>query len=47
MLIQDYDQNKIKKHEKTLCRPTLNHSTYIQEHVGPVIVGHHQHAKLN
>lgn len=28
-LIQDYHLNKIKKHEKTLHRPGMNHTTYL------------------
>jgi uncharacterized protein (DUF1015 family) len=28
-IIQDYHENNIKKHEKTLLREGLNHSTYL------------------
>jgi uncharacterized protein (DUF1015 family) len=40
--IQDYHNKKIKKHEKTLNRPNLNHKTYLADHVGPVVVSHRQ-----
>jgi uncharacterized protein (DUF1015 family) len=45
--LQDYQENKIKRHEKTLLRPNLNHQTYMEEHVGPVVVSHRQDAALD
>lgn len=38
--IEDYLQQKIKVHEKTLCRPGYNHESYRKDHVGPVILSY-------
>lgn len=45
--LQDYEENRIKRHEKTLNRPNLNHQTYMEEHVGPVVVSHRQDPVLD
>lgn len=40
--IEDYLQQNIRVHEKTLCRPGYNHESYKKDHVGPVVLSYRQ-----
>jgi uncharacterized protein (DUF1015 family) len=38
--IEDYLEDKIKVHERTLSRVGYNHESYKKDHVGPVILSY-------